>query len=459
MAEKPNEKAVGTSAKVFEKTIEVSEAAAKSVENQEPVKQARKYWKTLGPGLTTGSADDDPSGIATYSQTGAKYGYSLLWLAPYSFVLMAVVQEICSRIGLVTGRGLAANIRQLFPKWVLYVCVILLFIANTFNIGADLGALSEVTRLFFPTANYILLVAGFAIFILAMEIFFSYRKYAGYLKWLALVLILYVISTFFIGNIDWRTILRDTIIPNLNFTKEQIFLVCGILGTTISPYLFFWETSQEVEEKIADGNTEKECRESKVGRSEIRRMRIDVWSGMFLSNLAMFFIITACAATLNVNGITNIGTAAQAAEALRPLAGNFSYALFAVGILGVGLLGIPVLAGASSYAISEAFGWREGLHYKLKQAYAFYGIIILSVIVGMILNFVGLDPIKALIYAAVLNGIVAPVMMVLIMTVSSKTKLMGEWVNGPTTKIIGWIATIFMIIIGLATIYSIVTGL
>ena len=448
-----------TPAKVVEKTIEASSAVSRAVNDQEPVKQARKYWKTLGPGLIAGSSDDDPSGIATYSQTGAKYGYSLLWLAPYSFVLMGVVQEICARIGLVTGRGLAANIRQLFPKWVLYTCVSLLFIANTFNIGADLGALAEATRLFFPTANYILLVAGFAIFILAIEIFFSYKKYVGYLKWLALVLILYVITTLFIDSIDWRTVLYNTIVPNLDFTKEQIFLICGILGTTISPYLFFWETSQEVEERLENGDTGEGCREVKVERSEIRKMRIDVWSGMFLSNLAMFFIITACAATLNVSGITTIGTAAQAADALRPLAGDSAYALFAIGILGVGLLGVPVLAGASSYAIAEAFGWREGLHYKLKQAYAFYGIIILSVIVGMILNFVGLDPIKALIYAAVLNGIVAPVMMVLIMTVSSKTKLMGEWVNGPTTKIIGWIATIFMIIIGLATIYSIVTGL
>jgi len=449
------EKVVKAPAIALEETIEVTEVVGETVARQEPVKKAKEYWEILGPGLSTGAADDDPSGIATYSQTGARYGLSLSWLAALTFPLMAVVQEMCARIGLVTGRGLAANIKHYFPKWVLYTATILLFVANTFNIGADFGALAAAVRLFFPTLSFTLIVIAFAVLILAMQIFSSYRSYAKYLKWLALVLFSYVLSTLMIKGLNWRAVGLSVVTPHLDFSRDQIILICGILGTTISPYLFFWQTSQEVEEKIMKGETKISERQHDLGKHHIRDMRIDIWSGMLLSNLAMFFIITACAATLNVNGLTEIQTAAQAAEALRPLAGDNSYLLFAIGIIGVGLLGIPILAGSASYAIAESFGWKEGLSYKLKQASGFYGVIILSIIIGLLLNFVGLDPIKALIYSAVANGLVAPVVLVLIVLLSSNQKVMNHWVNGPATKIVGWVATVVMIVVGLATIYSI----
>jgi NRAMP (natural resistance-associated macrophage protein)-like metal ion transporter len=447
-------KAAEIPAKVLEETAEISETVTKTVVDK-PAKIAKDYWQILGPGLTTGAADDDPSGIATYSQTGAKYGFSLSWLAALTFPLMAVVQEMCARIGLVTGRGLAANIRLHFPRWVLYLVTILLFVANTFNIGADLGALAEAIRLFSPTINYALLVVLFAAFILILQIFSNYRRYSRYLKYLALVLFAYILSTFLIGDLNWRQVGLSAIRPSLDFSRDQIILICGILGTTISPYLFFWQTSQEVEEAILSGKTTVSARQKEVGKTTIRNMRIDIWSGMFLSNLAMFFIITACAATLNLSGITNIGSAAQAAEALRPFAGDYSYFLFALGIIGVGLLGIPVLAGSAAYAMSESFKWREGLNYKLKHASAFYGMIVIAILVGLALNFVGLDPIKALIYSAVANGLVAPVILVLIAILSSRKDVMKEHVNGPATKTVGWLAAGIMTIAGVATIYSI----
>lgn len=452
------EKVVEVPAKVLGGTVDATQKVKQTVIEQGPVKKAGEYWEILGPGLATGASDDDPSGIATYSQTGAKYGLQLNWLAGFTFPLMAVVQEMCARIGLVTGRGLAANIRLYFPKWVLYSATILLFIANTFNIGADFGALAEAVRLFFPSLNYTLIIIAFAIIILGLQIFSSYKVYAKYLKWLALVLLAYVFSTLLIKDLNWGEVGVSLIRPSLDFSREQIILICGILGTTISPYLFFWQTSQEIEESISKGQTSIKLRQqNEVTDREIRDMRIDVWSGMFLSNLAMFFIITACAATLHIAGIQDIQTAAQAAEALRPLAGDNSYLLFAIGIIGVGLLGIPVLAGSASYAISESFGWKGGLGYKLKQASSFYGVIIISIILGMLINFIGLDPIKALIYSAVANGLVAPVMLVIIVLISSSRKIMGDKVNGFVTRIVGWIATALMIIAGIATIYSLFT--
>lgn len=452
------EKVAEAPARVLDKTVEGTNTVIRGVANQQPVKTAKEYWHILGPGLTTGASDDDPSGIATYSQTGAKYGFSLLWLAGFTFPLMATVQEMCARIGMVTGQGLAANIRKHFPPWVLYVSTILLFIANTFNLGADFGAMTEAVRLFLPNVSFALIAVCFTVLILFLQIFSTYQKYAKYLKWLALVLISYIISTLLIKGLDWGAIGRSAVLPSLDGSKEQIILICGILGTTISPYLFFWQTSQEVEEQILDGKTTIAQRQAELTNHEIKDMRVDVWSGMFLSNLAMFFIITACGATLHITGITNIETAAQAAEALRPLAGDWSYALFAIGIIGVGLLGIPVLAGSASYAISESFGWKQGLHYKLKQAYSFYGIIIFSTLIGLAINFIGLDPIKALIYSAVANGLVAPVVLVLIVLLGSNKKIMGNRVNGPWSKTFGWIATALMVVAGVATIYSLVTG-
>jgi len=452
------EKIVETPAKLLDETIEISKTVEKGVVDRGPVRKLGDYWRMLGPGLTTGAADDDPSGIGTYSQTGAAFGFKFLWIAPFTFPLMAVIQEMCARIGLVTGRGLAANIKRFFPKWVLILCTLLLFIANTFNIGADLGAMSEALRLFWPQLNYFFLIVVVAIVMLLMQVLINYQSYARYLKWLALVLFSYVLSTLLIKGINWNEVLTASITPSFSFARDEILIITGILGTTISPYLFFWQTSQEVEEAIENGETTIKSRVESVSKDDIVDMRIDIWSGMFLSNLAMFFIITACAATLNATGITNINSAAQAANALRPLAGDYSYLLFAIGIIGTGALGIPVLAGSSSYAFAESFGWKQGLHYKLRQAYAFYGIIIISLLVGVLMNLFGLNAMKALIYSAVMNGCVAPIVLLLILILASSKKVMGDWANRWPAKIIGLITVLLMLIAGVATIWTLIFG-
>jgi len=435
------------------KTLDTSERLVNLVRYQRDIKIAKDYWKTLGPGLTTGAADDDPSGIATYSQAGAGYGFNFLWTAAFTFPFMAVVQEMCARIGLVTGRGLAGTIRIFFPKWVLYLCTFLLFAANSLNIGADLGAMAKAVQLIYPKVGFDFLVLALAIFSLALQIFTSYEKYAKYLKWLALLLLAYVFSALS-AHLNFESLAINAVLPTISFSKEQIFMVTAILGTTISPYLFFWQTSQEVEEQILGGRRTLKLRQAETTDKEIANMRLDVWSGMFLSNLVMFFIIAACGAILFPKGITNITSAAQAAEALRPFAGNFAYILFAVGIIGTGLLAIPVLAGSTSYALSESFGWKSGLYRKLKEANAFYGTIIISTLVGLGINFIGLDPIKTLIYSAVLNGLIAPVVLVLIILLSNNRKLMGARVNNSLVTALGWFITAIMVVAGIATIYS-----
>lgn len=440
--------AVKTTVEVEKEGLKVAEKAAEI-----PIKKARHFWHGLGPGLTTGAADDDPSGVATYSQQGAKYGFQLLWLSAFTFPLMAVVQEMCARIGLATGRGLAANIKKHFSRKVLFIVAILLLVANSFNIGADLGGMSKATQLLLPGLPFWLLVIAFVIISLALQIFISYQKYAKYLKYMALTLLVYVITAFTIKGFPWGDVLKHAVTPSLSFTKEQFILITGILGTTISPYLFFWETSQEVEEKISEGKTTIQERQE-IGPQEIRKMRVDVWTGMFFSNLVMFFIVAVCAAVLFPKGITNIASAADAAAALKPLAGNYASLLFTIGILGTGLLGVPILAGSASYAVSESFGWKEGLNMRLRKAAYFYGIIIISMLIGLVINFIGLDPIKALIYAAVINGLAAPVILVLIVILSSNKSVMGDKTNGKPVKFIGWFATAFMVITGLITIYS-----
>lgn len=446
------EKVAGAPAAALDKTLTKTEKLAHDLPRSKSVKKTRQYWNILGPGLTTGASDDDPSGIATYSQTGAQYGFQLLWLSVFTFPLMSVVQEMCARIGLVTGRGLASNIRTHFSKRVLYVCTAMLFAANAFNIGADLGAMAKGVQLLARGVNYSLLVIGFSALMLLLQIFMPYAKYAHYLKWLAMVLLAYIASAL-LANLNWGDVLQKAVTPNVNFNKEQLLLITAILGTTISPYLFFWQTSQEVEAQILEGKTSVA---SRLGSSkkEIHGMRIDVWSGMLLSNLVMFFIIAAAGAILFPAGITQIKTASDAAEALRPFAGNLTYGLFAIGIIGTGLLAIPVLAGSSSYALSEAFKWKEGLYRNLKQAHSFYGTIMISMFVGLALNFVGLDPIKALIYSAVFNGIVAPVVLILIVLISSDKKIMGEWVNRRSTTMLGWVITGLMTAAGIGAIYS-----
>lgn len=437
----------------LEKTLEASGEFLDKLPGNGSVKKVKEFWHVLGPGLTTGAADDDPSGIATYSQTGAQYGFQLLWLALFTFPLMAIVQEMCARIGLVTGRGLAANIRMHFPRSVLYACALLLFAANAFNIGADLGAMAQGTKLLWNDADANLLVIGFALLCLLLQIFISYAKYARLLKWLAMVLFAYIASAI-LAHLNWAEVLKHTALPSITFSKDQIILICAILGTTISPYLFFWQTSQEVEEQILHGNVTIEKRQNAVEKKMVKDMRTDVWSGMLLSNIVMFFIIAACAAVLFSHGITNITSAAQAAEALRPFAGNITFFLFAVGIIGTGMLAIPVLAGSSSYALAESFKWKAGLFNTLKQAHAFYGILILSMLVGLALNFLGIDPIKALIYSAVLNGMVAPIVLVLIVLISANHRVMGEWVNKPIITLLGWIVVALTGIAGIAAIIS-----
>jgi NRAMP (natural resistance-associated macrophage protein)-like metal ion transporter len=414
--------------------------------------EAKDYLKTLGPGIITGAADDDPAGIATYSQTGAQYGTSLIWLSAWVYPLVATIQEMCARIAMVTGRGLASNIKSAYTKKILYFCTVLLFFANTLNIGADLGAMSKAFQLIIPNASFILLVIFTGIAGLFLEILVPYRRYSKYLKWLVLAVFSYIVTGLII-HMNWSVLLHDGLIPHLTFTKTQILLITGILGTTISPYLFFWQTSQEVEEEISQGKVTVQLRKGTT-MPEVRRMRADVWTGMFLSNVVMFFIIAVCANTLFKHGITNINTAADAARALAPLAGHFAFLLFAVGIIGTGLLAIPVLAGSTAYAISESFGWKEGLYRKYKTAHAFYGVIIISIFIGILLNFIGINPIKALIYSAIANGIAAPVILVFIVKISGNKKIMGEFKNSRTANILGWIATGLMSITAVAAIVS-----
>lgn len=416
------------------------------------LKEGEEYVEQLGPGLVTGAADDDPSGIATYSQTGAQYGLGLLWLALWTFPLMATIQEMCGRIALVTGKGLASNIKRLYSKQALYFCTILLFIANTLNIGADLGAIAKSIQLIIPRASFIFLIVMVGIVSLLLQVYIPYKKYAHVLKWLVITLFSYIITGLII-HMNWKELFHFGVVPHITFSKTQILLITGILGTTISPYLFFWETSQEVEEQIAEGKVTAHERRGTTHK-EIKKMRVDVWTGMFLSNLVMFFIIAVCANTLYIHGITNIATASDAALALAPFAGKFASLLFMIGIIGTGMLAIPVLAGSTSYALSESFGWREGLYRKLSEAKAFYAIISISIAIGILLNFIGIDPIKALIYSAIANGIVAPVVLVFIVHISANKLIMGHHKNHPFVTFIGWVITLLMSITAVAAIYS-----
>lgn len=440
-------------AQVLEKTVEVLEEGEQSIVNKKPFKIAGEYFNTLGPGLVTGAADDDPSGIATYSQTGAQYGFQLLWLSLFSFPFMAVVQEMCARIGMVTGRGLAANIRSHYSRKILYLITLLLFIANTLNIAADLGAMAASTRLLFPHIGFIVCVTLFALGILLLQVFTTYARYSKILKYLTLALLSYVFTAFAV-HLNWGEVLRSTITPSFAFSKGELFLLCAILGTTISPYLFFWQTSQEVEEEIVKGNSTIELRKNSVTPKELSDMRKDTWTGMFFSNLIMFFIIAACAATLHAHGITNIATADQAAAAIRPFGGELTYFFFAIGIIGTGLLAIPTMAGSTAYATAESFGWKHGLYLKLKQSYAFYGVIVISMIVGVVANYFHLDPIKGLIYSAIANGLVAPIVLFFIVKTSSNKAVMGEHKNHPAISAIGWFITILMTLAGIAAIAS-----
>ncbi len=409
----------------------------------------KKFFKRIGPGFITGAADDDPSGVATYSQTGAQFGYSQLWIALFATPLMIGIQEMCGRIGLVTGRGLAAVIKTRYGKPVLFGTVALLLVANTVNIGADLGAMASSAEMVFG-GSFAVWLLGMAAIILLLEIFVSYKVYSRYLKYLTLSLFAYV-ATAFIVKQDWSVILRSTLIPTFVVSREYFFNLIAILGTTISPYLFFWQASEENEEEIAKGKM-KDMDEGapKISGKDIKKMRFDTATGMVFSNVIMFFIIATTAATLGHSGIVNIGTATEAAAALRPLAGPFTAMLFALGIIGTGLLAVPVLAGSASYAVAETLGWRSGLYRKFKDAHGFYGVITIATLVGMMVNFSAVPPFRMLYYSAALNGIIAPVLMTVIMLIAGNKKIMGRHANGRLAKTVGWIGTAIMYAASLA---------
>lgn len=411
---------------------------------------SKNFLRLLGPGLITGAADDDPSGIATYSQTGAQYGLQLLWIALFTLPLMVIVQEMCARIGKITGQGISEHIRDNYPPSVIYVVAWLLFAANTFNIGANLAAISQAVQLIFPVMHFIFITIIFAIINIVLQVFISYSSYAKYLKYLTLALFAYVITLFLVQT-DWKNVLAHLVIPHITFSKQQIILICAILGTTISPYLFFWQAAQEVEEDIKQGKTKLQQRKGAT-KHQIREMRIDVWCGMFISNLIMFCIITVCASTLFAHGITDVKTAADAAKALEPFAGRWSSLLFAVGIIGTGMLSIPVLAGSAGYALASAFRWPKGLYKKWYEAYKFYAVITLSMLIALLLNFFHIDPIKSLIYSAVANGILAPVVLFFVVRIANDKKIMGPHANHPLMTWGGWLIMAAMGIAGIATI-------
>jgi len=414
-------------------------------------------FKKMGPGFITGAADDDPSGIATYSQTGAAFGYGHLWMTFFTLPFMYIIQQMCGRIGLVTGKGLVGVIRSEYPKPVLYFVVALLVIANTINISADLRAMADVAQMLLG-AHIIFWQCAIAIFIVALEIFVTYETYARILKYLGLTLFSYVLTALVI-NPDWALIARSIASPGIELSRGYLLNIVAILGTTISPYLFFWQASQEVEEEVS----ERKIRDIGIGKPKVRRkdimeMRLDTIIGMVFSQAVMFFIIVTTSATLHENGVTDIRTASQAAEALRPLAGDFAYLLFAAGIIGTGLLAVPILAGASAYAVAEMIGIREGLSKKPGKAPGFYGIIATSTLLGLIISWIGIDPYKGLYYAAVLNGLAAPPLMAMIVLISNNKDVMGKYVNGTFSNILGWIIIMIMTIAGSLLIYNLTIG-
>ena len=402
----------------------------------------------VGPGLVTGVADDDPSGIVTYSQAGAQFGFNMLWTMPFAYPLMSTMQVLCARIGRVTGRGLSANMKLAFPALVLILLVSILLIANVLNIAADIAAMGEVAQLV-TGINWHIMTGFFVLLTLALQILIPYRHYVFFLKWLSLSLLAYG-AVLFTVHVPWTEVVWSTFFPQVTLNADSAAVVVGVFGTTISPYLFFWQASQEVE----DMNLRHEFSLLKdVGEagereihSELRRISWDTWSGMLYSNIAAYCIILATAVTLHASGIRDINTAAEAASALRPLAGEFAFLLFALGILGVGLMGVPVLAGSAAYALSEVFGWRSSLEDSARQAGKFYLIITFSVLGALAIQYSPISPMKALFWSAVLNGVVAVPLMVAIMILSSRSSVMGSHVASWPLKILGWLATLFMAI-------------
>jgi NRAMP (natural resistance-associated macrophage protein)-like metal ion transporter len=403
--------------------------------------RVRRFFTNLGPGLITGAADDDPSGISTYSVTGASFGYMPLWTALFSFPLMAAVQLMCARLGLVTGRGLASVVRRYYPRWVLWSACALLIVANVFNIGADLGGMAEVTEMMTGIKAYYW-TPLYTILIISLLFFSSYRHIARIFKWLTMVLFAYIAAAF-LARPDWHAVLSATFVPRVEWSSAFLATFVGILGTTISPYLFFWQASQEVEDDRAKGKRTVKQREGATVK-ELRVVRTDVFTGMFFSNLVMYFIILTTAATLHAHGQTNIQTAREAAEALRPLAGSAAYLLFTLGLIGTGMLGVPVLAGSAAYAVAEAAAWRGTLEDPPLLSRKFYALIAVAMLVGLALDFVGFNAVKMLFYSAVLNGMLAPPLIVLVVLLTSKSKIMGIRVSSRPLRYFGWATVAIM---------------
>lgn len=414
----------------------MSEKSGKSVKS--------KFLSVLGPGLITGASDDDPSGIATYSQAGAAFGLSTLWTAWMVFPMVSSVQEMCARIGLVTSHGLAGTLKRNYPGMIVYLMIIFSFPAITLNIGADIAGMGAVMNLLIPSVHAGIFSLFFTIFLMAMIIYLPYRKIARVMKWLCLTLLCYVIVPF-LSDLDWKVILRSTVIPEIHMNKEFIGILVGILGTTISPYCFFWQASMEVEEVLQ--------KKIIVDKKILSDMRLDIDFGMLFSNVVMYFIILTSGVILYSGGIHQIDTVDQAALALRPLAGKLTYLLFALGMLGTGFLAIPVLAGSLSYIISESFGWEEGLNKKFHEAKGFYMVIIISLLVALSINFIGISPVQSLIYTAILYGITAPVLIAMILHICNNKKIMGEFTNTKRSNILGAITLIIMTTAAVTLLY------
>ncbi|MDD5325287.1 MAG: divalent metal cation transporter [Polaromonas sp.] len=407
-----------------------------------PQNRKNSWLKKLGPGLITGAADDDPSGIATYSQAGAQFGFNLLWTILLTSPLMVGIQVVSARIGRVSGHGLATNIRRHYPAWLLYGIVGLLLIANTINIAADVSAMGEALKLIVggPAQAY---AVAFGIVSLLLQVFIPYRRYVRILKWLTLALLAYV-ATAFVVHIPWPQVLLRTLVPQLSWKKDYITTIVAVFGTTISPYLFFWQASQEVEEQLADPQAQPLIKAPQQAKANLRRIKIDTYIGMAFSNLVAFFIILTTAVTLNLHGVTGIQTSAQAATALRPIAGEFAFLLFSAGIIGTGLLAIPVLGGSSAYAMAGAFRWKNSLERKPMQAKHFYAIIAVSTVIGSALGFTPINPIKALYWSAVINGVISVPIMVVMMLMAVRPDIMGQFVISTRLKMLGWLATLMM---------------
>ena len=396
----------------------------------------------VGPGLITGVADDDPSGIATYSQAGAQFGLDLLWTMPVAFPLMAAIQAICARIGRVTGKGLAANIKTSFHPVILRGVVLLLLIANTLNIAADVAAMGEVGELVTGFDRH-LMTLFFVLATLVLQVFVPYHRYVFFLKWLTLSLLAYA-AVLFTVHVPWGQVLARTFWPIFSLNSDAATVVVGVFGTTISPYLFFWQASEEVEDMQRRRGSAALVLDPRAAGKELRRISWDTWSGMFYSDITAWFIILATAVTLHTAGVKDIQTAAQAAGALRPIAGNFAYMLFALGIIGVGLIGVPVLAGSAGYALAEAMGWKWGLERKATDARGFYGVIAVSVLAGLVIQYSPISPMKALFWSAVINGVVAVPLMVVIIMLASRKSVMGAYTTTRPLTILGWIGTAVM---------------